>query len=390
MIHASILAVAHLLVLAQAKPESIEGPGNHPRIDLVLLPGGKIQAGAPAREIFLLPFRIGAREVTWADFAAFQKATRRGRSDVYLYLNDAAGEQFFKPDHPAVGLTWHTALSYCDWLSKATGRYFRLPTELEWEYAQSGGGDQPASLDRAAWHEGNSGGVTHPVGTKEPNGFGLYDMLGNASEYILEAGAGGTFSPVLRGGSFDLPPGVGLPRVRETLKQEWSEYDAMRPRSLEWLAGARPCQGMRLVQVAGPEDREIRERTRSVVQVTLTESPGPVELKVGGGRQDFVRVKGEVQNSSKESVLELELQVYLLDSKGRPHLADAGTAYGRPTWTKIWPVLMNVNQGDTPRTKLAPGEKRTFEALIPASFDDEDDVPAGKFGAQVTNLRLGP
>jgi formylglycine-generating enzyme required for sulfatase activity len=77
-----------------------------------------------------------------------------------------------------------------DFLAKLTARNdgykYRLPTEAEWEYAARAGatGALTASLDEVAWYEANSGDETHPVGTKKPNAWGLYDMLGNVREWV--------------------------------------------------------------------------------------------------------------------------------------------------------------------------------------------------------------
>jgi formylglycine-generating enzyme required for sulfatase activity len=112
-------------------------------------------------------FWLGRTEVTAAQYEARENPNRpRG----------AGG------DLPAAELTWAQAKSYCASIGG------RLPTEAEWEYAARAGTatryyDMPSAV---AWYEGNSGGSAHPVAMKEPNAFGLYDMLGNVAEWVRD------------------------------------------------------------------------------------------------------------------------------------------------------------------------------------------------------------
>ena len=107
----------------------------------------------------------------------------------------------YKPDdegwgrgsRPVINVSWDDTQLYLEWLSKVTGKTYRLLSEAEWEYAARAGsqstysfGNDPKELDRYAWFKENSGGKTHPVGEKLPNAFGLYDMHGNVFEWTQD------------------------------------------------------------------------------------------------------------------------------------------------------------------------------------------------------------
>lgn len=159
------------------------------------------------------PFHLGATEVTVGQFRAFvaerkyrteaekdgrggiifnSKTKRPEQSTIYHWRNP--GLPLPQTDHdPVVQVTWNDAMAFCRWLSVVERRTYRLPTEAEWEYACRAGstgrwcmGDDPRKLVRFAWFRDRDGYTTHPVGCKEPNAFGLYDMHGNVWEWCFD------------------------------------------------------------------------------------------------------------------------------------------------------------------------------------------------------------
>ena len=120
---------------------------------------------------------------------------------------------------PVTSITWHNAIAYCVWLSEKTNQNYRLPLELEWEYACRAGtnskwsfGNDENALVQYAWYTSNSYDKgsnhkdfgTHPVGEKEPNPWGLYDMYGNVWELCEDWFDGYKDGKVVRGGSFEV------------------------------------------------------------------------------------------------------------------------------------------------------------------------------------------
>lgn len=117
-------------------------------------------------------FWIGQTEVT---VAAYRRHVGTTMPPAPYFNADWSNQEM-----PILNVTWDDAAAYCEW----TGG--RLPTEAEWEYAARAGKSEAryGPLDEIAWYSGNSYGRAHEVGKKRPNAFGLYDMLGNVSEWV--------------------------------------------------------------------------------------------------------------------------------------------------------------------------------------------------------------
>lgn len=133
---------------------------------------------------------------------------------------------------PVTCITWDDAMAFCKWLSDKTNQNIRLPSEAEWEYAMCSKSElnNAPSLNESAWYYDNSGFTTHPVGQKIPNEYGIYDMLGNVSEWVMDiwyhdysrAPADGSSllglpvtARVIRGGSFERETNEMGPRMRD-------------------------------------------------------------------------------------------------------------------------------------------------------------------------------
>jgi hypothetical protein len=183
-------------ILSKLPPEEMDGYS-------VLTPSAPFK-NSVGMSFKLLPygpdgaFSIGVYEVTQQQYEAVMGSNP---------------SRFKGANNPVEQVSWDDAVAYCARLSSlpaevAAGRVYRLPTEAEWEYACRAGttteysfGDNEQDLGKYAWFETNSGGTTHAVGKKRPNGWGLYDMHGNVFEWCSDAD--GSYR-VYRGGSWIL------------------------------------------------------------------------------------------------------------------------------------------------------------------------------------------
>ena len=141
----------------------------------------------PVHRVWIGAFIIGKFPVTNREYRLFLESARCPEPPFWLE------EMFSHPEKPVVGVSWHDAVAYCEWLSRGTRKVFRLPTEAEWERAARGGlegnqypwGDTLPSERPYPGYDVKLGGPQR-VGMNEPNGFGLYDMSEGVHEWCSD------------------------------------------------------------------------------------------------------------------------------------------------------------------------------------------------------------
>ncbi len=274
---------------ASIKSYKVTIPGTVVSYSMVLIPAGEFVMGTPADERGRKPaeapphkvrvdgFWMQAHEVTWDEYRLFQFAQQSAEThadeavDAISHPTRPYVEMSFGMGihgYPAISMTQHAANKYAEWLSAKTGEFYRLPTEAEWEYACRAGsndpyyfGEDPKDLGDYAWFAGNSQGKYQKVGTKKPNQWGLYDMLGNVQEWTLDQltplGTEAQTDPwvkstklypqVTKGGSWaDGPSGVRC-GVRVGSEAAWKQQDPQLPKSI-WYETDAQWLGFRLVR----------------------------------------------------------------------------------------------------------------------------------------------
>lgn len=232
-------------------------PGTLVRFEMVRVPGGEIEISDPAnpgtpKKVTVKSFWIGKREVTWDEY------------DVFVYRLDepeppvpgeppkdgiarpsrpygAADRGFGHKGYPVINVSFVGARQFCKWLSKKTGRTYRLPTEAEWELACRAGCPAPGPEDlvECAWYGREK---TSPVGGRKPNAWGIHDMLGNVAEWCTDLAG----KPVVCGGSFEDRAEKITPCARQYQDDSWRATDCQNPKSAWWLSDG-PFVGFRVI-----------------------------------------------------------------------------------------------------------------------------------------------
>ena len=222
--------------------DRLRGGGEGPA--MVVLPTGRFRMGdldgdgsddeRPVRTVTISrPIAMGRYPVTFEDYDHFVDNYDPG------FLKALFGKKPERPHdsgwgrgrRPVIGVNWHEVKAYAAWLSEQTGKRYRLPSESEWEYAARAGTETAYSwgneigVNRANGRGSGSkwsGRQTSPVGSFEPNAFGLYDMHGNVWEWVADCwhdnyegapsdgrawtGGGDSSRAVVRGGSWSFDP----------------------------------------------------------------------------------------------------------------------------------------------------------------------------------------
>ncbi|NAS12522.1 formylglycine-generating enzyme family protein [Poritiphilus flavus] len=271
-------------------------PGSEERIAMVPVTGGTFLMGSengekaesPVHEVALSDFWMATYEVSWEQYELFSErridhlgSTPDG-SEITIEIDAVAAATtpyvdmshgMGRKGYPVVNVTQHAALTFCKWLSAKTGKFYRLPTEAEWEYACRAGsnsdyffGDSQGKLGDYAWYKENSGEKYQKIGQKKPNAFGLYDMHGNVAEWTMDAYAEDTYTSrdgnmtkdpwavptelyprSVRGGSWMDDARALRSSARSGSKAAWKRIDPQIPKSRWWFTNA-PHVGFRIVR----------------------------------------------------------------------------------------------------------------------------------------------
>ncbi|MEK6782769.1 MAG: SUMF1/EgtB/PvdO family nonheme iron enzyme [Bacteroidota bacterium] len=291
-------------------------PGTAVTFKMAAIPAGNFTIGSPVtergrdedegpqKEIKISAFWMATKEVTFAEWDLyFKDATlpQEKKLDGVTYATPKDNE--LKIDgvtratpqyidltygmgrdarHPSNSMSHVAAIMYCKWLYSKTGIFFRLPTEAEWEYACRAGsntaypfGNDPESLKEYGFFKKDTDYDYQHVGQLKPNKWGLYDMLGNLSEWTIDqydpiyynsiksqdplTVPGAKYPKTVKGGSFldnakELRCANRIPS-----RANWNKRDPQIPKSIWWLTDGM-FMGIRIVRPSKQPSKEEIEK----------------------------------------------------------------------------------------------------------------------------------
>ena len=258
--------ISGLMIPSAAQPPPAPGAKLEPyietlpksvvKIQMAPIPGGTIKIGE--KTVDVKPFYMARTETPWQAYDVFTASGPPSPSygqEISLDALALPSKSYILPDlgwghngYPVINVSYLSVHMYCKWLSTVTNKKYRVPTEAEWELAARAGEMGPwkmdkATLEKTTWYAGNSEKTTHPVGKKQPNKYGLYDIHGNTGEWATDLEG----KPVLCGGSFLDPAARISPTLRRYQTPKWQETDPQFPKSRWWLADGK-FVGFRVVR----------------------------------------------------------------------------------------------------------------------------------------------
>jgi formylglycine-generating enzyme required for sulfatase activity len=234
------------IAMAPQEPYVEKLPGAAAEFKMISVAAGKVEIGGKTVEV--KPFFMAATETTWEVFDGYLLSGEPSKPyDQTKFAPDAIARpsrSYHLPDlgwghkgYPVICVSSETAEMFCRWLSSVTKKKYRLPTEAEWELAAREGktGEwklSEAELAKREWYSENNFTTTSPVAKREPNAFGIYDMLGNVGEWAVDMSG----KPVLCGGDFNSTPAQATPKTRRYYHPDWQQTDPQLPKSRWWLS----------------------------------------------------------------------------------------------------------------------------------------------------------
>lgn len=285
--------------------------GTDVSFDMLPIPAGSFLMGSPEseanrgedegpqRRVEISAFWMGRCEVTWEEYDQWSQSLEKKRREAgeanpadnladavtrptppYTDMTFGMGSE----GYPAICMTQLAAKKYCEWLSAKTGKFYRLPTEAEWEYACRAGstspywfGDDAAELGEYEWYGENSPDSYQKVGLKKANPWGLHDIAGNVAEWTLDGHAPygaseddevlrdplhpptSLYPRVARGGSWQDDAELLRSAARTPSHPDWKMQDPQLPQS-KWYHTDAPFLGFRIVRpVKEPSTEEAQK-----------------------------------------------------------------------------------------------------------------------------------
>jgi formylglycine-generating enzyme required for sulfatase activity len=287
-----VLISSNLVGQMALKKDTVKIKGTDVAFVMVPVVGGQYKVGSneacdvgiekdemPQRIVNISTFWMGAHEVTYDEYQLFFEEEKDPKpkmldgitrpSPPYIDFTLGMGKV---GGYPANSMQQYAALMYCKWLYKRTGIFYRLPTEIEWEYAAKMGMEATAinwqdttNLEKYAIYSKNSGNKYSKVGQLKPNGLGIYDMHGNVAEWTLDQyderyyeklidGVKDPVSPrtkrypsTVKGGHYASNAMELRPNNRIPSELIWNRRDPQIPKSKWWNADS-PFVGFRIVR----------------------------------------------------------------------------------------------------------------------------------------------